>query len=155
MFAWVALAAGSLVFPLASPPPAPTLLPVRCVISRAAALLANPNPFILPPAHELWLSGEHKFKPGLFCKQAATRTTRAVYTSHPLQPLLGRLGCFFTLEQLWPEETGAILPGLDVYDGLALATARLEAFSSLRSHAELSMQYSEIPCGTVHYAAPV
>lgn len=80
----LSLAAGSLVLPLASPPP--TLLPVGCVISLAAALLANANPFIFPPVHEFWLSGQHKLKGGLlFCKQAATRTTWAVYASHPPQ----------------------------------------------------------------------
>lgn len=89
MCAGLSRAAGSLVFPLASPPPAtPTLLPVSCVIALPAALLANSNPFIFPPVHEFWLSGEHKFKTGLlFCKQAAARTARAstaLFTLHIL-----------------------------------------------------------------------
>lgn len=74
--------------PRLSPPPA--LLPLRCVISLAAALLVTSNPSTFPPEHEFWLSGEHEFRTGLlFCKQAATRTRRA--SSAPLMRTAGML----------------------------------------------------------------
>lgn len=120
----------------------PTLLPVRCVIALPAALLANSNPFIFPPVLEFWLSEGHKFRTGLlFCKHGRggppLRRVRLASSASPRppQPLMRTAGMLLHALTALARGNRPSYLGLGVYDRLALATGRLEAFPHARARA--------------------